>query len=202
MFQLQAEDSGDLPTLSESGPGIDIEQNVTFVDNEGGVVVADTSTSNPIALVDGTEDISLGQFLSRPTLIRTDTWTTAEVTGVKATITPWSLFLSDTLIRKKIDNYAFLRGKLHIKVVLNGTPFQYGQIRVHYSPLEGIIGTKVRPDQGGSPIPTLIPYSQQPGFYVYPQANAGGEMVLPFLYHRNWLDISTLARVQEFGTLR
>lgn len=178
------------------------EQNVTFVDNEGGVQVVDLSTTNAAALVDGTEDISLGQFLSRPTLINTTTWLSSDITGVKTTIAPWSLFLTDPLIRKKIDNYAFLRAKLHVKVVLNGTPFQYGQMRVHYSPMEGIIPDKVRADQGGSPIPTLIPYSQQPGFYVYPQANAGGEMVLPFFYHRNWLDITTAARVSEFGTLR
>jgi hypothetical protein len=200
-FQLQAEETdSNVPDLSAGGAGLEVEQTVTFVDNEVGVVVQDLSTQNNVALVDGTEDLSLGQFMGRPTLIDTTTWLAADVVGVKTTITPWLAFLNDTLIKKKLDNYCFLRANLHIKVVLNGTPFQYGQIRVHYSPLEGVISNKVRTTT--TPVPTLVPYSQQPGFYIYPQANSGGEMVLPFFFHKNWLDITNATAVQQFGTLR
>jgi len=203
-FQLQAEESSEsfgTPDLSAAGAGIEVEQTVSFVDNEGGVIVQDLSSQNPVALVDGTEDLSLGQFLGRPTLIDTTNWVAADIVGVKTTILPWQLFLNNTLIKKKIDNYAFLRAKLHIKVVLNGTPFQYGQMRVHYSPLEATVSAKVRSNTV-SPVPLLVSWSQQPGFYIYPQANSGGEMVLPFLYHRNWLDITTSNTVGNFGTLR
>lgn len=194
--------TNDVAATTEGGASLEDVQTVTFIDNEAGVLVDDTTTFNPVALVDGTEDLSLGQFLSRPTLIDTTTWTTADLVSIKSSILPWSLFLNNTVIKKKIDNYAFLRAKLHIKVVLNGTPFQYGALRLCYSPLEGIIGNKVRADQAGAVGPTLTPYSQQPGFYVYPQANSGGEMVLPFFYHRNWVDITTAASVQALGTLR
>jgi hypothetical protein len=201
-FQLQAEESesSGTPDLSAGGAGIETEQTVTFVDNEVGVVVQDLSTQNNVALVDGTEDLSLGQYLGRPTLVDTTTWLAADIVGVKTTILPWYLFLNNTLIKKKLDNYCFLRANLHVKVLLNGTPFQYGQMRVHYSPLEGLIPSKVRATT--TPVPTLVPYSQQPGFYIYPQANSGGEMVLPFFFHRNWLDITTAGNVQNFGTLR
>jgi hypothetical protein len=92
-----------------------------------------------------------------------------------------------------------LRGNLHVKVVLNGTPFQYGMMRMSYSPLLGFVGDKITVP---SPInPILIPYSQQPGFYLYPQANAGGEMKLPFFLHKNWLDITSASEVQNMGTL-
>lgn len=154
-----------------------------------------------VALVDGTEDLQLGNFFARPTLIHTYAWTTA-TTGVKlATFNPWSLLLSSTAIKKKLDNFAFLRGTLHLKTVVNGTPFQYGSIRLCYSPLEGFLGDKMRAnpisDQG-----LLIPFSQQPGYFMTPAANAGGEMTCPFILHKNWLDITNATEVQNMATVR
>jgi hypothetical protein len=46
-----------------------------------------------------------------------------------------------------------------------------------------------------------ISRSQRPHIYLYPQNNQGGEMVLPFLWHREWLDISELDDVQSMGTI-
>jgi len=201
-FALQSatmEDAESVVTSEAIGSSTSVEQTVTFIDNEGGVCVDAPSSTNNVALVDGTEDIGLGSFLSRPTLIDTITWTTSSVISVLDTIKPWYLFLSNTQIKKKIDNYAFLRGNLHVKVVLNGTPFQYGMMRMCYSPLLGFVGDKITVP---SPInPILVPYSQQPGFYLYPQANAGGEMKLPFFLHKNWLDITSANDVQNMGTL-
>jgi hypothetical protein len=157
-------------------------------------------TENEVALTDGTEDIALGTFLSRPTLIDSRSWLTTDPTGaLGATITPWFTFLNDTRIKKKIDNYAFMRARMHIKVVVNGTPFQYGQLRLAYRPLTAIASAKVR--SGTILGQELIPVSQQPGFYIYPQANAGGEMVLPFLTNKSWLDITNGADVNNFGQL-
>ena len=105
--------------------------------------------------------------------------------------------LGNTAIKKKLDNFAFLRGKLHIKVVINATPFQYGCMRVVYTPLAGLLTNKI----SGSVEGQLIPQSQLPGFYIWPAQNAGGEMELPFLYHKNWLDITSATDVDAFGTL-
>jgi hypothetical protein len=202
LFVLQSaemEDAESVITNEVIGNSTSVEQTVTFIDNEGGVCVDAPSSTNNVALVDGTEDIGLGSFLSRPTLIDTITWTTSSVISVIKTLQPWYSFLNNTQIKKKIDNYAFLRGNLHIKVVLNGTPFQYGMMRMSYSPLLGFVGDKITVP---SPInPILVPYSQQPGFYLYPQANAGGEMKLPFFLHKNWLDITSASEVQNMGTL-
>lgn len=175
-------------------------ETVTFIDNAEGEVIMAGSEVNPIAKVDGTDDLQLGRFLGRPTAIHSFTWNTADTIGVKSTIQPWYLFLNNTNIRKKIDNFAFLRGKLHIKVMVNGTPFQYGLLRTCYSPLLGLVSDKIRAPPSGSE-PLLTPYSQQPGFFVTPAANAGGQMELPFFYHKNWLDITSASNVQNFGTL-
>lgn len=175
-------------------------QTVTFTDNAVGSVVTLPTSDNTVAKVDNTDDVSLGQFLSRPTLIDTTTWTTSDTVGVLKTVQPWYAFLNSTAIKRKIENFAFLRGNLHIKVLINGTPFQYGAMRLCYSPLLGEVSDKIRTNPS-STIALGVPYSQQPGFYIYPQANAGGEMTCRFFYNKNWLALKNSATVQNMGTL-
>jgi len=184
-----------------TGSAMETSQTVSFTDNAGVELAPEPSARAPIAKVDGTEDIGLGAFLSRPVLINSTTWSTSDSTGIKTTLYPWNLYLNTTSVKKKIDNFAFFRGKLHIKVLINGTPFQYGAMRTCYAPLEGYTSNKVRTNVSNS-LAINVPYSQQPGFFLFPQANAGGEMELPFLYHKNWLDLTSSADVLNMGTLR
>lgn len=176
-------------------------QNVSFTDNAKGEEYVAPRVSAGVALVDGTQDLQLGSFLARPTLIHTLAWTTASSGVTLATFKPWQLLLSSTAIKKKLDNFAFLRGTLHLKTVVNGTPFQYGSMRLCYSPLEGIVPEKLRTN-AVSDGPYLVPYSQQPGYFINPSANAGGEMACPFILHKNWLDITDNTEVANMGTCR
>lgn len=153
-----------------------------------------------VALADSTPDLQLGSFLSRPITIDTFTWSTTDPVGVTREITPWSLYMNTASVKNKLNNYAFFRGKLHIKVVINATPFQYGLMRTAYTPLQGLVPNRVRTTSTDTVL--RIPYSQQPGFYISPQTNEGGEMECPFLYHKNWLDITSLTDVEAMGTLR
>lgn len=200
MFNLQSETIDNPVVMHDGGSGTLVEENVTFVDNETGPVVELPTSDNPVAMIDSTEDLNLGRFLSRPTLIDTFTWSSSDIIGIKKTIKPWYLMLNSTPIKKKIDNYAFIRGRLHLKVLVNGTPFQYGCLRACYSPLLGFVGDKIRTNPTTN-LPLAIPYSQQPGFYIYPQANAGGEMECRFFLHKNWLDLTSATEVQNMGTL-
>ncbi len=187
--------------LQNSGAGDEItSQTVRFLDNSAGPEGGFAAEQNKIAIVDSTEDLQLGEFFARPTLINTFTWSTSDTAGVKQSIQPWYLFLNSTPIRKKLDNFAFARGNLHIKTVINGTPFQYGYVRACYSPLLGFVADKIRSNPTTA-LTALIPYSQQPGFYIQPQANAGGSMTLPFFLHKNWLDVTSAAEAQKMGTL-
>jgi hypothetical protein len=176
-------------------------QNVTFIDNAEGEIIMAGSSVSAVAKIDGTDDLQLGAFLSRPTQIATFTWNMSTPLGTLGVIAPWFLFLNNANIRKKIDNYAFIRGKMHVKVMVNGTPFQAGLVRVCYTPLLGFTGPKIRDPPSGSEEPTLVPLSQQPGFYITPAANAGGQMELPFFYNKNWLELTNAGIVTGFGTL-
>lgn len=202
-FVLQSEElvSPDAVMATEAVGGTEeTSETVTFIDNAGGVYLDLPTSTNNVALVDNTDDLGLGSFLARPTLIDTLTWSTSDVVGVLKTIKPWYLFLNSTAIKKKIDNYAFMRGTLHVKVLINGTPFQYGALRACYSPMLGWVTDKIRTNTV-SDLPLGIPYSQQPGFFIYPQSNSGGHMPLRFFLHKNWMDITSTTEVQNMGTL-
>lgn len=175
-------------------------QTLSFMDNNAGTSYNIPTSDNPVALVDSTEDLSLGKFLARPTLINSFTWTTAQTQGAAQTLQPWYLFLNSTAIKKKIDNFAFIRGKLHIKIILNGTPFIYGLMNVSYNPLLGTMANKINVKAGSGNLASMIPLSQMPHIYLQPQESAGGEIELPFLYNRNWLPL-TAADTQNFGSL-
>lgn len=198
-FSLQSEETSDeIGDTTSVAAAIEESETVRFVDNAVGAVLHLPTTDNPVARVDDTEDISLGRFFARPTLINTQTWSTSDVAGILNSFDPWTAFLSSTAIRRKLDNFAFLRGNLHVKILVNGTPFQYGAVRYCYFPYGS--ANKIRTNLTTS-LTNLIPYSQVPGVFVSPQANAGGEMTLPFFYSKNWLDITRATEVARMGSL-
>lgn len=195
-FQLQSEEvpAESLPNISSPA---DEQVTVQFLDSDSGPMTAAAASQNSVAKVDATEDLTLGRFLARPTTIDSFVWQNSDAIGVTRTIAPWKLFLNNIAIKKKIENYAFMRAKLHIKVIINATPFQYGMMRTAYYPLDGFVTRKFR----GSSTSDLVPHSQVPGFPIQPAKNAGGEMELPFVYNKNWLDITSDADVTAFGSL-
>lgn len=199
MVVVQSDESMVLPTDVSSESTSEQAQTVSFVDATMGTNVVAPSATSSIAKVDGTEDTSLGAFLSRPVQIDAFAWSDSDV-GVFRTITPWHLFMNNTAVKKKLDNFAFFRGKLHLKVLINGTPFEYGLMKVAYQPMKGWDANRIRTNVT-SDVPLLIPYSQLPGFYVSPSASAGGEMECPFFYHQNWLAIGEASTIQNFGSL-
>lgn len=201
LFQLQSEAISPEDESPSTAALETTSQTVTFIDNAEGEIVMAGSSVNAVAKVDGTDDIQLSSFLSRPTQLSSYTWTTSDAIGYFATLNPWTAFLSNTNIKRKIENFAFLRGTLHLKILVNGTPFQAGLMRACYAPLEGIRPDGVRLPQSGSLDTILVPYSQMPGLFITPAANAGGQMELPFFYHKNWLDLTSADDVADFGKL-
>lgn len=141
-------------------------------------------------------NIDLQNFLQRPVHINTFTWDSA---WTDTPISPWYNFLNTTEIKNKLQNFPYIRGKLKLKFVINGSPFHYGAMRAHYYPMFGLQPGRVGTISGGGS--KLIPYSQQPGLYIYPQTSTGGEMECPFIYHRDYLPLATASEVQNMGQL-
>lgn len=175
-------------------------QQVSFTDSVLGETFDMGKSQNPVALVDGTPDITLGQFLSRPTLIASTVWNQTDAVGLKVSYDPWNLFISNTHIKKRVDNFAFIRGRLHVKVLLNSTPFWYGLGMLSYCPLQKIVAGN-NPNRAATGTDAyLVAASQMPNIKLVPAKSAGGEMALPFFYHKNWLPL-TANDLTNMGTL-
>jgi len=144
------------------------------------------------------KDASLSQFLERPVLLDTLTWT--EGANIAYASYPWFKFFNDDRIKRKIANYALLRCNLHIKVMINASPFYYGQARTFYQPLLDYSNETFREISGQDG--WKVPVSQIPGFYIYPQDSAGGSMTLPFFYHKAWLPLYSTSAMQKMGLLK
>lgn len=140
-------------------------------------------------------------FLERPVLIKTITWPegTRIVADAVSRVNPWYEFFNHPAIKKKIDNFYLVRCKLHLKIMINASQFYYGLAMASYRPL-------LISDAGGGQLGDgqgpIVGYSQRPCVYLSPGENKGGEITLPFIYHKTWLDITSAADLIEMGELQ
>ncbi len=184
----------------------EVNEVLTFIDSSTGLIDSVGSSRSEIANASASTGTDMQGFLSRPTLIDTRTWTTGTATGVLgSTIEPWYLFLNSSVVLNKIKNYAYLRGNLCMKIVINATPFHFGLMRVAYEPNVNAAGTgdrtsKIRTNPSSSN-QLVVPYSQLPGTWVYPADNSGGEIRVPFLKFNQWLQLNSAGAAKTLGTL-
>jgi len=76
--------------------------------------------------------VPMGNFLSRPILV--GTYTVALSTPYSSILNVFDLFFADPSIRAKLRNFAFLRGKLKLRLSISASPFHYGKFYVCYVP--------------------------------------------------------------------
>lgn len=181
-------------------------ETLTFLDGQVGDVDVVSPFNNPIVISGSSDKTSLEKFLGRPTLIDTRTWSTSDSIGyLGATLEPWYQFLNNTVIKNKLQNYAFLRGTLHLKFVLNATPFHFGLLRTAYQPNVNAADTGDRKSairtNTVSVNPYIVPLSQLPGSWLHPADNAGGELVIPFFKTSNWMKLNVKEPAKTMGSL-
>lgn len=167
------------------------QENLKFVDS--GLSEVRTAPSLGPFQPDSDDGAPLASFLSRPVQINSFTWLETNTAINQLTFNPWNLYFNDPGIKKKLDNYARLRCKLHLKFVVNASPFYYGLMRACYAPMIGHDTYVGANDQ--------IKFSQMPGVYLEPAAMTTAEMELPFFYPNAWLDATTGAEFTEMGRM-
>jgi hypothetical protein len=147
-----------------------------------------------------TPTVELRDFLSRPVKIQSFTWT--EGTTLAATaISPWELYFNNPAIVRKLQDFAFLRANLRIKIVINASPFYYGYAFATYKPYpNGPYNAGFIPSAFGTTGGCLAA-TQRPRIDILPGRNVAGEMVLPFINKQNFINIKRLADFTEMGTL-
>eukprot|EP00997_Jenningsia_sp_PLL12_P012111 NODE_9_length_4797_cov_77.447767_g8_i0.p1 GENE.NODE_9_length_4797_cov_77.447767_g8_i0~~NODE_9_length_4797_cov_77.447767_g8_i0.p1 ORF type:complete len:828 (+),score=1.44 NODE_9_length_4797_cov_77.447767_g8_i0:2067-4550(+) len=141
-------------------------------------------------------DTSLAAFLERPLKIFQTTWTLNSTLG--GSFDPWSLFLEDPNVADKIRRYAFIRSKIHVKVVINGNGFYYGRAFMAYKPT----GSVNLDDKGVAANTNYrrMQVSMLPHVSIDATTSKGGCISAPMLYPDNWISLaegnySDLARI-------
>ena len=163
-----------------------------------GDTVGVATVPDSLAEADAITDAGLETFLSRPVRIATINWAEADTIGVKTSISPWNLFFNNTQIKYKLNNFAFIRCNLKVKVIINASPFYFGWMKMCYQPLPSLTPTTI---VAGAANQELIPYSQRPHFDIIPQESKGGEITLPFFYQKNWLRVGLAQDFTDMGKL-
>jgi len=190
--------SSDVIEMTTETTGVTLqEENVGFDGQADPILTIPNDLSR--VQVDQSQNVSLGNFLKRPVQIATQTWSVGSTLDqLVDNFDPWHLYFNQAAIKRKLDNYYLLRCNLHLKFVVNASPFFYGCTLASYQPL-----TNFAP--GFTPSGTAgqerTAYSQRPHIWIYPQDSQGGEMVLPFLYYKNWLDATSATDLTNMGTL-
>lgn len=192
-LSVQSGNVGPKPTTSTEQ-----EQNVAFEGAE--TVIADIPHAMKYVNVDSSYNVDLGSFLKRPVEIASYDWDVGSTIGQgDFTFSPWSDFFSKPSITRKLDNYYMLRCNLHLKIVINASPFYYGCALASYRPMPNFNPCEINWTLAGDL--ALVPLSQRPHIYIYPQDSQGGEMVLPFLYQKNWLNATSASELSSMGTV-
>jgi len=188
-----------VPQIFPSSDPVERHENVAFVAEENMTSQAVASVTDPTFCMDCAANSDMANFLSRPVLIDSSTWTVG--TPYPTTVHyPWKAFFTHPVIRPKIDNYAFINCKLHVKVVISASPFYYGALLAAYRPLTSF-GSQSEFTSVASPADATY-LSQRPHMWILPQNNMGGELELPFLYHQNWLALTALSDLEAMGAFK
>jgi len=191
--------SSDVITASELEPSASNDNKVgimTFVDAEPGNVqsfehVDDNSYTDSIR-----GDATLSEFLSRPVLISSQVWSLG--TSLSTPLNVWSLFFNDSAIKAKLNHYAFLRCNLHIKIIINASPFYYGLFGAFYEPMQDLDPCPIVASNSDE---MVVSMSQRPHVWCYVSKSQGGELCLPYLGCENWMRCSQDAEAIAQGQL-
>ncbi|QKQ15127.1 hypothetical protein [Lindernia crustacea marnavirus] len=159
--------------------------NVMFEDARPGYMEVKDGSMDALREAPLIQDATLQDFFSRPLKIGSYRW------GVGSAffedLDPWSLYFNNPRVVNRISNYKLLHAKLHVKIIINGTPFHYGRLLASYTPLP-------LTDQMTRNVALinadLVAASQRPHIYINPTSSIGGEMVLPFFLPQNLLDVT------------
>lgn len=198
-IHIVQEDTLHIPMKTQSQDVSGTVETVEFADTNQGDVAGLAATETAFLGDDTIADANLANFLSRPSRIASTTWLESSSTSVNIlTINPWQLFFSDSRIKRKLDNFAFMRANLKVKIVVNASPFYHGYALCSYQPLPTFTPSTL----GSSATIKRIQLSQRPHLWINPQDNQAGEMTLPFLWPKNWVTVRSASEFAQLGELR
>ncbi len=76
--------------------------------------------------------LDMSDYFSRPVSIYSASLSLS--TDVSTKLSVWDLWSKTASVRSKMRNFAYLRGNLHVRISVSGTPFHYGRLLCSYQP--------------------------------------------------------------------
>jgi len=165
-----------------------------------------------------TDGLTLGEWFSRPVKINTFTWQANTYLG--GSFNPWYDYFNHPEIKMKLKGYSRLQANLHLKLVVNASPYHYGMGVMSYKPMAGaglhgagdfdfsagmtsdLLVTDGVPHTGGSVPASLMVKTSRPHAKFYAESSKGCEMQLPFCYYQNWINLDTdLTELKQMGNI-
>jgi len=141
------------------------------------------------------DGVSLQEFFSRPIKLLDLDW--AAGGQLVAYVDPWTTFFENPRVANRLVNYHLLRARMHVRIMVNGNSFYYGRMLASYRPLPGF-------DQFSTSrvdVPNdMIQESQRPHVFINPTESQGGDLILPFIWQSNALQIPQ-REWSQMGTL-
>lgn len=153
--------------LAINAPGTEQSENVSIVQSDHSTSVSLKSVIDPTRNLVHNSDASLGSFLSRPLRVATFQWTVGS--SINVSLNPWSLYMNQVNALDRMKNYFLFRGRLRLRIMVNGGPFFYGKILVSYSPTDSF--SDLASINSTSAL-DLIPASQLPHLYLDPTTSS------------------------------
>lgn len=171
------------------------QQNIAFADQVDPYMTSLDGEVDSTRRLQDSDDAMLENFFSRPIKIHEEEWSTSTTLGFD--IDPWELYFENARVSNRLANFNLLRAKLHVKVLVNGNGFQYGRALCYYQPFEYWDSLTTN---AALVTQDLVQGSQMPHIFLDPTTSQGGEMVLPFFWYKNYLNV-TESDWEEMGQL-
>jgi len=170
---------------------------VTFVDSAVSAIAGTAASNHVFSASDGNTDVSIADFFKRPVRISNQVWSLSETTGLKSTTAPFQLWAANAYVKNKLNNYAWFRGDLKVKIQITASPFLFGALKAIWQPLTAYNPSTILP----SSFKEAVPLSQRPHVTIVPGENSSYEMMLPFIFPKNWLDCAVSQDFADLGNL-
>lgn len=216
----------EMEAQSGEGKTVDVETTDTSNEKETTMEFADAIDQYSLVIGENLEDPTFGvsevgaedsldTFMSRPVRIFAKIWGVGELPTYHNAINPWKLFLNNAKVKNKLETFKLLQGDLHIKIVVNGSPFHYGRMFVgcrpsafdnnntNILPTTDVVCNNYKTSTGTSrSLPALRTlYSQRPHVFIDPSTNQPQHISWPFFTSGNYIDLTNPATVNRMGVL-
>lgn len=99
----------------------------------------------------------------------------------------------------KLNNYGYIKGNLHVKFVVNSSPSFYGSAIAAYYPKQDFKAGQHAVNLANEGF--FTPMSQRMHIWLRPQQSQGGELVLPFVNNKNWINLHDENEITNFGSI-